>query len=429
MKRMIAAGSGIILLLLLAYPLRYRMWGAGEKGEEQLSRPRDLLLAAPDDLKRYALETFAHYTQFDRPKWESWHDKCDVHLLNDCKKLNTESNESELFHLLHGLQVPPQLNVDIRQALKRNALPLELQAVYYNDAAARSILSHHLFSKAILDDRLNGLLQNHVSMTDLDVPDFESGSVIVKTVWESIFSVKPTAPLFPSSPTGYSPIFLFNSTKILPQENGRLPQLLSWRPLSYVDTTQPDECKQTPFEDGYIYTLGCFLFREVSSGAYEVLRADERSAGKGPCSEKKCYLILMGVHIMTRETPNWVWMTYWWTNEGRSPSVSNKWDFFEAKASVNNVDSIANPYLEGPSSGVYSNCIRCHRFAAYNPSVQSKVGLANGKDIPPSPFEGDLLYPPCYFGVMLRTHFLWTVATHQDSSISQSTDPCADRTR
>lgn len=44
----------------------------------------------------------------------------------------------------------------------------------------------------------------------------------------------------------------------------------------------------------------------------------------------ECYLILVGIHIMTRETPNWVWMTFWWSNQWwddphLSPNVQNKW--------------------------------------------------------------------------------------------------------
>jgi hypothetical protein len=164
-----------------------------------------------------------------------------------------------------------------------------------------------------------------------------------------------------------------------------------------------------------------------------------------------CYLILVGVHIMTRETPNWLWMTYWWTSkwwDGHPGvgQVQDKWDLFDSKATANNTDPVANPYLEGTTSGMYSNCMECHRHAVFHPGITSaaqqpiqtryfsgKAGVDINQPLQihsqdPLPLSKipnrlrDLQSPSCYFAGALQTHFLWTIAVH--SSSGQPTDPC-----
>lgn len=133
-------------------------------------------------------------------------------------------------------------------------------------------------------------------------------------------------------------------------------------------------------------------------------------------------MILVGVHIMTRETPNWVWMTFWWrTKDGQKPGLvtKNKWSLFDANASANVMESIANPYLEGPISGMNSSCMDCHRKAVFSPDFTTSLG-----GIPAIPgkekYPLDMQSPYCYFQHALQTHFLWTVALHSGVS-SQGT--------
>jgi hypothetical protein len=165
---------------------------------------------------------------------------------------------------------------------------------------------------------------------------------------------------------------------------------------------------------------------------------------------------MVGVHIMTRETPNWLWMTYWWSSEWWNEhqgfgSVQNKWELFKVNATANNVDPVANPYLEGPNSGMTSNCLECHRHAVYRHGGASDLltaqdastkgrffkGIAGTDDDPPIPttFDTsdplhplvkqtdpqvrDLQQPACYFADALQTHFLWSVALNKASPVSQ----------
>ncbi len=392
---------------------------------------QDLLLATPDELKRHALELFARYTTLGIPKWESWKDRCEVYLRDDCGQTNIKDGIS-FFHFLHGLQVPPQEQLFPSQtdnshtgtdAASPEKDPI-LQVVYYNDAAAESILKYYLFNKAVLDSRRNGLLNSNVNISDMTVPDFDPNSIIIKTIWQPVFP--------PKQPPEQVRLFIYNKNVPLysNQYPHQLKRLIRW-PKILLDLTEKTKCTLSRNNEGSdIYSLGCFMFREISGDEINNLPADVRSYPRiGECEKNTCYLIFMGMHMMTRETPNWVWMTYWWTNEGRPATVTSKWDFFDAAASINNQPlenapyrSIANPYLEGPNSGMDLGCLDCHRFAAYNPAFTTDDAIHF--------FDRSFLHsknlqdPQCYFEKALRTHFLWTIARHQDNSLSQSVPPC-----
>ncbi len=415
----------------------------------------DLLLASPAELKRHALSLFAQYTMSGKPQWESWKDKCEVHLLDDCGQTDKGNEPPPQFHLDRSVQIPPQvefaneilrLDSDKTKPAEVNEKNPVLQIVYYNDAAAASILNQRLFSGTILENRRKQLIQNQVSISDLTVPDFDPGSVIVKTIWQAIFRDKDTS-------TGYKIFRTFNNGvkvmhDVFPHQ---LHPIVDW-PFALVDTTQPEKCSQSKDNKGiYVYTLGCFLFHEISPEELKNIPDAIIPSSIDPtlCVSHKCYLLFMGTHIMTRETPNWVWMTFWWTNEGRPASISNKWDFFEAKASINNqlsdadqcshknqrstanrfsitnaFCSIANPYLEGPTSGMDPNCLDCHRFAAYNPAFKVETAIRNFGVNASLAHSQNLQEPLCYFKDSLRTHFLWTIAVPLDNSISQNNNPC-----
>jgi len=439
------------LFILIAF-LRYDRNRDVQSEAASHAQP-DLLLASPAELKRHALNLFLRYTISGKPQWESWKDKCEVHLLDDCGQTHEGKKPPPQFHIDRSVQIPPQvefanevlrLDSDKKKPAEVDEKNPVLQIVYYNDAAAASILNQRLFSGTILEDRRKQLIQNEVSISDLTVPDFDPGSVIVKTIWQAIFPD-------PSTSTGYKIFFTFNNgakvmDDVFPHQ---LHPMVDW-PFALVDTTDREKCSQSKDSKGiYIYTLGCFLFHEISPKELDnIPEAIIPSLAHPLCMSKKCYLLFMGTHIMTRETPNWVWMTFWWTNEGRPASISNKWDFFEAKASINNqfsdadqcshknqqstanrfsinpFCSIANPYLEGPTSGMDPNCLDCHRFAAYNPAFKVETAIRKFGVNASLAHSQNLQEPLCYFKDSLRTHFLWTIAVHLNSSISQNNNPC-----
>jgi mono/diheme cytochrome c family protein len=79
-----------------------------------------------------------------------------------------------------------------------------------------------------------------------------------------------------------------------------------------------------------------------------------------------------------------------------------------------------NPFLEETQfNGVVSNCIQCHRRAAYNPETDK---ITEGKDLGltwrdgKTPANGTQPNPH-YFDDALRTDYIWSISTAQDTEL------------
>jgi len=124
------------------------------------------------------------------------------------------------------------------------------------------------------------------------------------------------------------------------------------------------------------------------------------------------YLMLTGMHIITREQADWVWATYWLStnsdrrqSEGKPANVQKgKGANFAMEISLDDQRPIFNPFLEGEQEGFeHANCMRCHRAASvFRSSVNGKLICAVPKnDSPPDTHSTPL---------SVRTDFLWTLA-------------------
>lgn len=99
------------------------------------------------------------------------------------------------------------------------------------------------------------------------------------------------------------------------------------------------------------------------------------------------YLLLVGVHIATKELEDWTWTTLWWdprADEGefgkdRIDQVEGRWRGFLMNTTMSldlkpvlamPARNIFNPWMEAPlSGGLSSNCVSCHQRSMwpYNP--------------------------------------------------------------
>ncbi|MGA8027761.1 MAG: hypothetical protein WB992_11495, partial [Bryobacteraceae bacterium] len=132
------------------------------------------------------------------------------------------------------------------------------------------------------------------------------------------------------------------------------------------------------------------------------------------------YKVLVGFHLATREIPDWVWATFWWHphrckrgsqdfSAGRSQALKTPWRNYVMDATLsmetphepvtNDPKRCFNPYLEAPlPGGIASNCMRCHRQAAY------PVGCMDVRSGQLSDNNLD------YFSNVTKTDYLWTLA-------------------
>lgn len=437
--------------------------------EDQGPSSADLTTYSQDDLKLYARWVFAQLTAGDHPAWEDeahgWRDQCEVGLVPEgCVQLKT--NATDDLHFEHNLDTTAQSLLPLPSAAPpADSFPSVLRTIYYNASAARTIQLNKLNDSGQLQQRLNSLNNHNAPLSDMTVPDFAPDSIVVKTFWEVIYKMNSENGRYAGGAGLFGKNLPFENTET-GRKIGLYPQFGQWASKDtqpYIDLTRSTTCESSIDGTHPVYSLGCFYHRPISQKALAQVSLHPvaiRTVVGGPY-DGECYLILVGVHIMTRETPNWVWMTFWWSNQWwddshSSPTVQNKWSLFQANATVNNTDPVANPYLEGPNSGMYSNCLECHRHALFHPGYGSGLTTQSappgGGDPVPRYFRGiaggdmwnqlqftgnlptripdvpvglrDLQSPSCYFGGALQTHFLWTIALNV--SKGQAKDPCPD---
>ena len=178
---------------------------------------------------------------------------------------------------------------------------------------------------------------------------------------------------------------------------------------------------------------------EMSSAAGEQERL-VTNAGQVP--EVGDYVVLLAMHVTTKEIGDWTFQTFWWMplpnaapfGHDRPASVRPPFDNYQMCTAYSTVSPRGpggalpvcfNPYLEtdlgptkpytmdgrtyppDPMAGTRSNCQNCHRRAAY-PAFDAKVPASadfghvynDGYRSPNDP----------YFAKFLKTDFMWSIA-------------------
>jgi hypothetical protein len=155
------------------------------------------------------------------------------------------------------------------------------------------------------------------------------------------------------------------------------------------------------------------------------------SLGQGTANEGD-YALLVAMHVSSREIDNWTWQTFWWSFDKPAipksqPPVALPFDHYNIAVgysyttgpdSPEGLNVVCyNPYLEAGFSnktfpvtpgqlGIESNCMSCHRTAAWPPPsyVTDQPGFRY--------FTGNGLIKPGdnYFKGMTKVDFVWGFA-------------------
>lgn len=172
------------------------------------------------------------------------------------------------------------------------------------------------------------------------------------------------------------------------------------------------------------------------------------------------YVILVAMHVTSREITRWTWQTFWWTPDPTAPPAPSSADIaglrpveylhgaanHYAMASAFNMVSPPQPYYNGESvgdtviafnpyleagfgpdvftgsnsyvikngeriatnAGIRTNCMSCHAFASYN--IDEKKST--------TPYSGDayVSLSDSLFEGSLRLDFAWSVANNVDTT-------------
>lgn len=145
------------------------------------------------------------------------------------------------------------------------------------------------------------------------------------------------------------------------------------------------------------------------------------------------YALLTAMHVTGKEIVNWTWQTFWWSPDVQNPvfgadrpaAIQKPWNNYNmraayfmvqpANAKVNSEPDVEfNPYLETNLTGtltaevgslkpiqwygVTSNCMSCHRMAAWKNSNYIPNGFIDPAD-------------PVLFKKKTKTDFLWSIPT------------------
>jgi len=139
------------------------------------------------------------------------------------------------------------------------------------------------------------------------------------------------------------------------------------------------------------------------------------------------YAALVGLHMTTREIPDWTWATFWWHDNptaglfanDRPDKVSGVWRNYlmsvsysmETPKEPDGTAHIAfNPYLEGPfSNGITSNCMTCHRKAVW---PTKRLAADNPLVNPFTVSRETLSLDAPMFKNRVASEYLWSIPLH-----------------
>ena len=279
------------------------------------------------------------------------------------------------------------------------------QQVLFNSAAHAEIVDKTLYDTNTLKS-LNAAAS--ATVADRKIESFPKKSIIVKASWKSI----PATGTFSVS-------------------------------LWYVDKNTPG-CDNGCFRDTIVAKAGegekCNLpvkgDAAVLSSCFYTVNDDGLSGN---------VLILTGLHVITKEAPDWTWSTFWWSssaNEGDysngrfdAPIIDGPWRNYLMNTTVSmalpnepaataaisqpafkdpcgqnwhtpsNAKVDFNPYIEMPVETMpnarLSNCMNCHKRSTF-------PGFA--KDMRGTPWRGELSSDAGCFSKHIRLDYLWSLS-------------------
>lgn len=240
------------------------------------------------------------------------------------------------------VEEPGHPGVALRQA---SAAPL-LSGVLFNDAAFRHIRSQRLFSRARLE-AINAGFDAATPPAERQIAPFPRDSVVLKAIWAVVRGEGTT-------------------------------RLSVWDgPGDPVGANFPDGWPREVIVDSA--SLGRFHHIRIDAAELPAVRAIDPSARVGD------FLVLLALHLTTKEIPDWVWTTYWWHDRpddgpfaaGRPAGLAGPWRNYlmdvsysmESPREADGGPNVAfNPYFEVFPLGARSNCAACHQGAVWTPT-------------------------------------------------------------
>jgi hypothetical protein len=472
-KLFIAAGSALMFCLLTAAlplisgsaytPLRL------PNGKKFPTSQSDLLKIRDDQdapgMQAHAWDIFAGLVNGgggQLPIWETWFTKCDTGAVSPACNRAAPSGQPNL-PVLRSLEIPTQLVLGSLQSaafdpllaagqqrvtsesvysnfLKQFREHPQFASVLFNRPAKQHILCQKLFTGAGIKSVYDRRASSHSPAAENEIDPFPAGSVVLKTTWELAYDNGGKVP------TIYIPNQTVLAAKRTAGSNQTIQDPSDWGTSVKIDTTSGTLCGSGDYlaqgdVSVPVVPLDCFYSYEFKTTADANAFPRDLAGFTGPSGiiAGHTFLILVAVHAITKETPDWVWTTFWWQNTvNQAPPIvkGNRWRHFFMDTTLSDTTPLDssdsgpkicfNPYLEARfPNGIVSNCARCHERAVYSPTDQhAKVleGLDLGSPWRDGTPANNRAKNPRYFDGALRTDFIWSLADQQDPSVKAFLD-------
>jgi hypothetical protein len=442
-----------------AFRYQYNPWGGGGVGGAQAAQPRP----APLNARNLANAKVGGPNAINNP--------APIYPINDavykkyqpagCTQLIDPKHKDWGYQLRDGIRM--QSNGDIMVA-----------GVVYNDAAIKNILDTKLYNALVLN---NGLPKEKTSPPNA-IPQFPASSIVLKPMFWPVQQHGFTAlPVWdwdankPGSPSdgqyaGYEMQKFWNhAVAITAASNPTPPPKIQYLygvynsdhsqqlgPITYDNTTQisPPAFQVVSVNDFYHVQLGQTQLNALSPCDRAILDASAYWAYNRPFQAGD-YLVLIAMHIMTKEQPDWTFQSLWY-----HPDASKSDDCRYCKSRPKNLKDQTfrhylltttygtmqqeghenyysppytlpssqlwpvayNPYIElAASHPITTNCMNCHHRAAWPPFAPDKQieGRASSYlPAPPNPANPNVLetFPAnaSVFNGLLTVDSMWAVS-------------------
>jgi hypothetical protein len=260
--------------------------------------------------------------------------------------------------------------------METETLP-EMFTVVFDPVAAEHIRRYRLASRTALHAR------------GAAIPPFPRDAIALKLVW------------FPVKRTGITTLPVWDNTPARADADGNPGR--TWTRTIAID----------PAGTGAGVPLSAFLYRTLASD--DEIRA-ARTVAHDPTLARGDHVVLVGMHLSTREIPDWVWATFWWHDRPDDGQFAAQRPARVTGAARNYLMDVAysaespaeadgtphvcmNPWLEARfPNGLRSNCVACHQRAAFG--AADYLPVTRGTLAPGDP----------YFSGKVTTDFVWSLA-------------------
>jgi hypothetical protein len=334
-------------------------------------------------------------TQVTVPTFETWYDEDTVFSPPSASHALATGETGRKF------KIPQQLLRGGALKTLADVSPLDFRVVTvkYTQEIYDGVQQNQYYSGTVMQQLNNGW--GSAPLANRKIADFSDRAIMVKPVYQVISGTEATQiPYWAGAENSSTPATPGPSTwtqKALIVPPGVTPGA-STLPAVGLDRFYAVKLDQT--EVNYL----------VQAGAKSVKVGD--------------YAVLVGMHLSSREIDNWTWQTYWWSYQKPSIPASagghvqapfdnyamaTGYSFTTEAENPNSLATVCfNPYLEAgfgnkvfekpQQLGIESNCMSCHRAAAWPGSTGKYIanGLIDASD-------------PFFFTGNTKTDFVWAL--------------------